>query len=234
MKPPHWIFTSKSPLFVTADWHLGDERMEILGRPFSSAEENFEVIRDNVNSVVAPDDQLIVNGDILYKGADPDIWLPRLNEIHGKKILIRGNHDAPFTGKQLAPYVEKVVKEGHGIFLASDYHGLPVPVFVTHYPTRAVTNAFNLVGHVHSVWKYQLNALNVGVDVHHFRPVSMKKLVYHFQAICEFYDEDAWVAYHESNTHWRGKRGKEGRYFLGTGLGGNDEIEFETEEPCSE
>jgi hypothetical protein len=55
--------------------------------------------------------------------------------------------------------------------------------------------------------------LNIGVDVHHFRPVNLDSIPFHLTAISEYYDEDVWVAYNEINQRYRGKRGKEGSYF---------------------
>jgi hypothetical protein len=55
--------------------------------------------------------------------------------------------------------------------------------------------------------------LNVGIDVHHFRPVNSNTIGFHFKAVCEFYDEDVWVAYNHINAEYLGIRGKKGRYF---------------------
>jgi len=55
----------------------------------------------------------------------------------------------------------------------------------------------------------------VGVDVHHFLPVSINDIAFHFNAICKYYDEDVWVAYRDINAQHKGKRGKQGSYFEG-------------------
>ena len=88
-----------------------------------------------------------------------------------------------------------------------------VPCYITHYPTQGVANAFNLVGHIHAAWKYQLNMLNIGVDVHHFCPVDIESIPFHKTAVEKYYDDDVWVAYHNINTQYQGKRGKAGSYF---------------------
>lgn len=194
--------------FITADWHLGDPRQELLKRPFGSKSEAFTRTVFNHNEVVSKDDLVYVNGDCLYREAH-ESWLKAIGRFNGRKVLIRGNHDRSFTDNQLAPYFEKIIPEGEGIEL--DIHGLQC--YITHYPTRGRKDRFNLIGHIHDAWKYQLNMLNVGVDVHHFAPVDLNTIPFYYKSICEFYDEDVWVAYREENAKYRGLRGKEGSYY---------------------
>jgi calcineurin-like phosphoesterase family protein len=149
-----------------------------------------------------------VVGDVVNQNT-PE-WLEAVGEFNGKKILFRGNHDRVFTDEQLAPYFVRVVPEGEGLFVTVG----GVKCFVTHYPTQGLTHAFNLVGHIHSAWKVQINALNVGVDVHHYRPIDLDRDVpFFYKAVTEFYDEDVWVAYHATQQSHSGSRGKPGRYF---------------------
>lgn len=54
---------------------------------------------------------------------------------------------------------------------------------------------------------------NCGVDANHFYPTNSEKLPFHFKAVCEFYDEDVWVAYKDINKKYLGVRGKKGSYF---------------------
>lgn len=193
--------------FITSDLHLGEERMAILGRPFRDAHECIDAMIRNHNAIVSPDDEVIVAGDVCYQNALN--WLPRIAEFNGHKTLVRGNHDRGFTDADLAPYFETVVSDGGGLVV--DHGGQRYNI--THYPTQGVQNLFNLVGHVHGAWKVQKNMLNVGVDVHHFRPVNMDDIPFWTKAINEFYDEDVWVSYWPVNMVWRDKRGKKGTYF---------------------
>ena len=183
--------------------------MAILGRPFASGEECVEAMIANHNKVVAPDDEVIVAGDVCYqKRLD---CLPLIARFNGRKTIVRGNHDRGLSDNDLKPYFTEIIPEGASLKLNCD--GLPC--YVCHYPTRGRPEHFNLVGHVHSTWKIQFNMLNIGVDVHHFFPVPEEKVLFYYKAICDFYDEDVWVAYRNVNTHWRGLRGKPGSYFNG-------------------
>lgn len=202
--------------FFTADYHLGEERLEILGRPFETPEQCALAIASNNNKLVGKKDKIYVVGDVLYKNADPDKWLPYLKLMNGVKILVRGNHDAPFSDDIFKPYFDEIIPEGKGLEL----HGVrttqvlaPTKIWVTHYPTQGKKDYFNLVGHIHGAWKVQLNMLNVGVDVHHFYPMPEEKIQFYYNAICKFYDEDAWVAYHHLNSDYQSSRGQKSRYF---------------------
>lgn len=193
--------------WITADWHLGENRFELIGRSFSTADDMINSLVDNYNQLVAPDDKVYVVGDVCYQNARG--YLPLTSRFNGKKILIRGNHDRVFTDNDFSAYFEEIIPEGKGIEL--DVEG--IPCYITHYPSEGRNDRFNLVGHIHSAWKYQLNSLNIGVDVNHFRPVCMDKIPFHFKTICEFYDEDVWVGYKNINADFLGKRGKKGTYF---------------------
>lgn len=56
-------------VWFTADWHLGEERLDLFERPFKTTEENTEVLIARHNEVVKPDDEVIMVGDVLYNPA---------------------------------------------------------------------------------------------------------------------------------------------------------------------
>lgn len=148
--------------FLVADWHLGENRFELMGRPFLTQKQMINHLVFEHNALVEPDDMVIVNGDVCYQKA-PE-FLQHVKRFNGKKILIRGNHDRVFTDEQLFPYFEQILEDGYGYgMIIKD-----IPCYITHYPSRGLPHLFNLVGHIHAAWKYQLNMFNVGVDVNHF------------------------------------------------------------------
>lgn len=200
-------------IWFTADWHLGETRFEIMGRPFTDQQEMVDRLVWEHNQLVSPEDLVYVIGDVCYQKT-PE-FLTEVKRFNGNKILIRGNHDRVFSDKDLEPYFDFIVAEGEGINYCAVRYGDkdPTEFYLTHYPTRGVVDKFNLVGHIHGAWKYQLNMLNVGVDVHNYRPVCEDSLEFHFKAINEFYDNDVWIAYNEINKHYLGIRGKQSSYF---------------------
>ena len=193
--------------WITADWHLGEDRFDMMGRPFTTSDEHIQTLIDNHNALVDPDDKVIMVGDVCYQKTPEKIG--HVWAFNGKKTLIRGNHDRVFTDKQLEPYFENIFAECDGYYV--EFQG--VKCYITHYPCLGREDAFNLVGHIHGAWKYQLNMLNIGVDVHHFRPVCVDTVPFHFTAVDKYYDQNVWVAYDPINANYRGKRGKAGSYF---------------------
>ena len=55
--------------FLTADWHIGEERFELMQRPFRTVAEYIDALVAYHNAAVAPDDLVYVNGDVLYQKA---------------------------------------------------------------------------------------------------------------------------------------------------------------------
>lgn len=199
-----------SKTWLTADWHLGENRFELMSRPFKSVDEHINHLVEKHNSVVDIDDEVIVVGDAVY-GKAPEC-VEHISRFNGKKTLIRGNHDRTISDEKYSKYFDIIIGEGDGISVS--YQG--IPCWLTHYPSLGKPDAFNLVGHVHAAWKYQLNMFNVGVDVNHFYPVSADKISFHFDAITQFYDGDVWIAYSDINSTYYGVRGKKTYYFSKT------------------
>lgn len=198
--------------WITSDWHLGEDRMTIMMRPFKDQAEHVETIIERNNAIVGKDDLLIVVGDAVNQNK-PE-FLETLSRLNGRKVLVRGNHDRPYSLEDLGKYFELIIPEGEGIELEVLVDGNPVQCWATHYPTQARHDRFNLVGHIHSAWKFQLNSINVGVDCNHFLPHDLDIFVpFAYNAITKFYDDDVWAAYTEANQFFVGKRGKSGAYF---------------------
>ena len=193
--------------FLTADWHFGDDRFEIMQRPFKTVENMFQTIKKNHNEVVSANDIVYVVGDVCYSKT-PE-WLSRVSELNGRKILIKGNHDKDIPDEEFTKYFERIIQDGDSV--VDSFGGLECNI--VHYPSLCRTDIFNLVGHIHSAWKFQLNCMNVGVDANHFTPVDSDKIPFSLKAISEFYDADVWTAYSEPNEKYRDVRGKKSSYF---------------------
>jgi calcineurin-like phosphoesterase family protein len=198
--------------WITADWHLGETRFDIMQRPFTDVMEHCEFIISRHNSVVDPNDVVYVLGDVIYKDADPSEFLPMVRRMNGIKLLIRGNHDAGITDQQFSPYFAAgIIADGGGGNFTVD----GIKCYATHYPSSGKKDAFNLVGHIHGAWRVQLNCLNVGVDVHNYYPLSFDKIPFHFNAISKFYDRDTFAGYLDLNESFKDSRGKKTSYYTG-------------------
>lgn len=194
-------------LWLTADWHLGEDRFEIMQRPFKTVEDHISTLIERHNSLVKPDDDVIVAGDAVYQKAPQ--YVDCIQHFNGRKTLIRGNHDRPIDDNTYAKYFDIIIEEGGGIPLEAG----SVPCWVTHYPSQGRQDIFNLVGHVHGAWKYQLNMFNIGVDANHFLPVAADRVKFHFDAVSQYYDGDIWIAYSPLNSFYCGRRGKSSYYY---------------------
>ena len=97
-------------LFVLSDTHLShstDKPMNIFG---SRWDRHTEKIRDAWQAVVSPDDTVVIPGDISWAMSLDEVYpdLAFLNELNGKKIISRGNHDYWWcTMKKLNTFIEE-------------------------------------------------------------------------------------------------------------------------------
>lgn len=195
--------------WITADWHLGEDRMSLMQRPFKDTEEMCETLIAKHNSLVSKDDEVFVLGDVCYQ--KKPYYLPFVDRFNGKKTLIRGNHDRVFTDDDFKQYFIQIIEEGSGLNI--EVGDEKIPCYMTHYPTTGVLDRFNLVGHIHSAWRVQLNMFNVGVDANHFTPVDLDTIPFLLNSITNFYDEDVFVAYNSINLNHRENRGVKKSYF---------------------
>lgn len=211
-------------IWITSDWHLGcpnDKMSNLWGRPFDDHQGQLRTLVRNYNSVVNTDDTVIVVGDVvdINVESDPLKQLEKVNQFNGKKILIRGNHDIQFTDSQLLRHFERVIPDGDGLFwklkdgdMIGDVPDNLESFYITHYPSTAKSNKFNLVGHIHSTWLVQKNMINIGVDANHFRPWNFSKILFKMNAIKNFYDSDVWAYNLEANKVYEDQRGKKSSY----------------------
>lgn len=157
-----------SKIFFTSDTHFGHARIiDYISRPFSGGvKEMDETMITRWNEIVPEDGIVFHLGDFAFHGA------PRYREIasslHGRKILILGNHDHRTLKKDVWSEIHTQIYlkiEGQDVYLS-------------HFPFRSWCG-WNLHGHLHSgpdkinPYPYQLD---VGVDGHDFRPWSWKEI----------------------------------------------------------
>ena len=164
-------------IYFTADLHLGHYKIiEHCHRPFRSAEEMDAALIDNWNASVGQEDEVYILGDFTMRpAADAHTYVSRL---HGRKYLIIGNHDR---------FVRNYSQYERDFVWMKDYfvlrkQGYRIVLF--HYPIlewdQFFRDAIHLYGHIHNNEKSverasQLSgaAINVGVDLCDFRPVSI-------------------------------------------------------------
>jgi len=165
-------------IYYTSDLHLGHKCViNMCNRPFSSIEEMDEALIANWNKVVHANDTVYILGDLIYKSdKSPSEYLSRLK---GKKHLILGNHDKTWIEKDGArDFFEgvtrlEIINTGKG------------KATLCHFPMVDHEGRYNIHGHLHantdqSFWhilKESTRALNAGVDVNGYKPVTLEELI---------------------------------------------------------
>ncbi|MDR1322160.1 MAG: metallophosphoesterase family protein [Gracilibacteraceae bacterium] len=170
-------------IYFTADLHFGHANIiRHCNRPFPSADKMDAALIRNWNAAVNPKDDVYILGDLTMAPAEEaHDYLLRLN---GRKYLIRGNHDKFLNGFE--PFADDFVWVKD--YFAFKHNGVKYVLF--HYPIAEWAGFFggavHLYGHVHNselsgqrlgrLYGKNSRAINVGTDLHGFRPVSIDKI----------------------------------------------------------
>lgn len=167
--------------FFTADWHLNHANIiKYCNRPFSTQEEQDllnlankgsiplksvkissesvqrmnDCIISSTNSVVAPDDNLVIIGDFCWTSTPQKVLENLVGQINCKNLyLIWGNHDNRQTFK---PFF-KATYDQYSFHIEGQH------ITVNHYPSRSWYlshyKSWMLYGHVHNRLNYLDNGL---------------------------------------------------------------------------
>jgi calcineurin-like phosphoesterase family protein len=168
-------------IYFTADLHLGHANViKHCDRPFTDVTEMDEALIANWNKRVHKNDTVYIVGDFIFRAEDPEGYLKGLK---GEKHLIVGNHDNRWMRRvDMDKYfasveLMRIINDGKR------------KITLCHYPMMS-WNGMNrgyymIYGHVHNnkgafylpLLKQIPNALNAGVDVNNFTPVTFDELV---------------------------------------------------------
>ena len=175
-------------IYFTADTHFNhDNIIKLNQRPFSNVEQMNNNLIQNWNSCVNDDDEIYILGDFMFNNGTGKEANNILNRLNGIKYLIKGNHDEN--------YLEDAdFEEDNFVWINSyytfNYNKLKLILF--HYPIlewdKYYSDSIHLYGHVHNCTKNPdqqkrikllgKRAINVGVDVNNYAPVSIDSLKY--------------------------------------------------------
>lgn len=164
-------------MYVVSDTHFLDENLlgmdQFAPRPYKDVSEMDATIIRNWNARVHDDDLVFHLGDIAVNYTKP----PRLgdaqvyeilNELHGRLVLIKGNHDRRDLFKYLASHNYnvngKLKFEFHDVGKLIKYNHKQL--YMTHYPMMLgiAPQILNLHGHIHHYMVPNKNNINVGID----------------------------------------------------------------------
>lgn len=181
--------------YFTSDWHLGDDRIGVNGkpnlfyRPFESVfDQDVSIVQNFLKSGFQDGDELWHLGDVFCKFTPLNMEL--MNSIRAsfpksKFNLIIGNYDEDKLDYLNAWF--NVMQHESVVTVWKEN------IYLNHYPSKANNNKYvfpAITGHIHGLWKVQEHMINVGVDAWHFKPVSEKEISFCFNAIYNHYDEN--------------------------------------------
>lgn len=161
--------------WVIADLHFGHENiLKYSNRPFKSVEEMDKSLIDNWNGIVSKDDLVFVLGDFILSH-DKQYIKNIVNQLNGRKVLVRGNHDTLPNELYIEVGFNQVTK--YPLYLTADNVILmhkPIPIENIHLDIKYI------FGHVHD--KYcTMDDLNncycVSVERINYTPADLDKIL---------------------------------------------------------
>lgn len=174
--------------WFTSDTHFGHARViELCQRPFKDVDHMNEVMANNWNERVQPDDEVFHLGDVALGRREDTLQI--VKRLNGTKFLVPGNHDNCWQGHSRVRPRDRALYTDVGFIVLPRETVMPVAgqvVLACHLPyegdsqhearyedKRPVDEGrWLLCGHVHEAWAQQGRQINVGVDVRDFSPIS--------------------------------------------------------------
>ena len=168
-------------IYFTADLHFANGNIiQMKNRPFLSVEEMNQALIQNWNAKVSDNDDIYILGDFTLKG--PLLANELLEQLQGKKYLIRGNHDR---------FVDRQGFQKDAFLWVKDYFELSWQgrwFIMCHFPLLSwngmYRGSFHLHGHQHNPPEYNLanraagvKRIDVGVDAQAMSPVSIEEII---------------------------------------------------------
>ena len=168
--------------FFTSDNHWSHRRIiEYCNRPFKTSEEMDEIMIENWNRVVGPDDVVFHLGDVIFE-RDVSKINGLLSRLNGEKHLIFGNHDKMLRNALWRKHF-KSSSELSTIWVPPEANnGVGQQIVLCHYAMKTWNcshhKAWSLYGHSHGTMPDDPHMLScdVGVDCWDFTLVSMEQL----------------------------------------------------------
>ena len=167
-----------------ADTHFGHENIiRFCDRPFSDVDEMNRRLVEAWNARVSDDDDVYVIGDFAFKSAEHVGSI--LDRLSGRKHLCVGNHDIKWM--KTLDVDDYFVEVGHALYTVDDARRR---IWMCHYPCMdwpgaKYESSYHVFGHIHNnvcdeFWpllRTYTHALNVGVEINGFMPVTLEELI---------------------------------------------------------
>lgn len=156
--------------WFTSDLHFDHKNIiKHCNRPFSDVNHMNEMLIQNFNELVKPEDTTYFLGDVTF-----GLW-EYLQRMNGKKILIWGNHDNMKEAE-----ASKAFENIYHYFELRGFHNFPIVLM--HFPiqfwNRAYRGSMHFHGHSHGdIDNSGIRRVDVGVDCWDYKPVHIDTLI---------------------------------------------------------
>ena len=169
----------ENTLSITHDtWIISDTHFfhVNVGRYCNRPDNWQELIIKNWNNLISPEDTVLHLGDFAFgKRSNFDLLT---EELHGKIILIRGNHDR----------LGRVRYESHGVTIINEPIHVELAektkIIFSHWPVVPLEDGWiNLHGHIHNNppppegSTLGPNHINMSIEVREYRPCRLKDIL---------------------------------------------------------
>lgn len=174
-------------IYFTSDLHFCHKKDFIYkARGFNSIEEHDEELIKRFNSIVTPEDDLWILGDLML--GDNDEGIKKIKQLNGNLHIIYGNHD---TNARILRYAEELDNaEIHGF--ATTFKYKKKQFMLSHYPTITSNidedgapikaKVINLCGHSHTKNRFKDMdkglIYHVEIDCHNNFPISLDEILF--------------------------------------------------------
>lgn len=172
-------------IWFTSDEHYGHRNIiDFCNRPFKDVDDMTEKLIENHNSAVKKGDLVYHLGDMFWRSLTVEQAVAIRQRLVGQHYYIYGNHCELFRHKILRDQFVWC----RDVFNLK-IQGLP-NIWLSHYAHEdwngSHRGSYHLFGHVHGAKPNPVGLkMDVGVDLHDYRPVSLDEIVHVLSAKAE-------------------------------------------------
>lgn len=164
-------------IYYISDTHFNHTNIiKYANRPFSSVDEMNDIMVQNWNNAIKPNDVVIHGGDVAMKNSKFDINMIR--NLNGYKILVKGNHD----------YSKKTMNGWGFNEIYTSFYDKKSGIFVNHRPLINENDSYRvglytqckifLYGHIHEkIMENLQKSKNICVEHTNYTPISQDEIL---------------------------------------------------------
>ena len=175
--------------WFTSDYHLGHRNIiHLCERPFADVGAMDQAIIERHNACVGQSDTVYDLGDFAFR-CTAEYAVACLCRLNGQRQILLGNHDKPLRQALKRGLLDGLIDSGRLTIVGDADPRIQTAlrvniegqeIVLAHFAQRSWHSAFrgtwHLYGHSHGNLSPFRKSMDVGVDVHQFRPLSFTDL----------------------------------------------------------